>query len=124
MIIGIGVDLIDVRRIESLIFRWQDRFLKRLFTNDEIHYCNTKKSPAQRFATRFAAKHAFVKALFPKGSEGVNFRHIEIVQRDDRPSVNMMGNIKKRAEELNVKHVHLKVSHDGDYAVANVVLEA
>lgn len=123
MIIGIGVDLVDVRRVEGIIFRWQERFLKRIFTDTEIHYCNNKKNPAQRFATRFAAKEAFVKALFPKGIEGINFQHIEIDQHEGRPFVNMLGDIKKRAEEMGVKKVHLMVSHDGDYAIANVVLE-
>lgn len=123
MILGIGVDLVDVRRIESIIFRWQDRFLRRIFTEREIHYCNNKKSPAERFATRYAAKHAFAKALFPKGAEGIHFRDIEIDQREARPAVNMDGLAKKRAAELGVKNVHLMVSHDGTYAIANVILE-
>ncbi|OGQ22566.1 MAG: holo-[acyl-carrier-protein] synthase [Deltaproteobacteria bacterium RIFCSPLOWO2_02_FULL_44_10] len=123
MILGIGVDLIDVRRIEGIIFRWQHRFLKRIFTEKEIHHCNNKKNPAQRFATRFAAKHAFAKALFPKGADGIHFQHIEIDQRDERPSVNLWGKVKERADAFGVKNIHLMVSHDGDYAVANVVLE-
>ncbi|MBI4211607.1 MAG: holo-ACP synthase [Deltaproteobacteria bacterium] len=124
MIIGIGVDLIDVRRVESMIFRWQEKFLRRIFTSTEIRYCNNKKSPSQRFATRLAAKHAVVKALFPKGARGVNYRHLEIVQRDNRPFVNMIGEAKRRADEIGVRNIHLMVSHDGNYAVANVVLEA
>jgi holo-[acyl-carrier protein] synthase len=107
MIIGIGVDLIDVRRFESIIFRWQHKFLKRIFTDKEIKYCNTKKHPAQRFATRYAAKEAFVKALFPRGQKGVSLKDIE----------------KELAKERDIKDVHLMVSHDGDYGIANVVLE-
>lgn len=123
MIIGIGVDLVDVRRVEAIIFRWQERFLKRIFTDTEIRYCNNKKNPAQRFATRFAAKHALVKALFPKGVEGINFRHIEIDQREERPFINMVGVVKERADVMGVENVHLMVSHDGNYAIANVILE-
>ena len=123
MIIGIGVDLIDVRRFESIIFRWQHKFLKRLFTDKEIKYCNTKKHPAQRFATRYAAKEAFVKALFPRGQKGVSLKDIEIDQKENRPVVNLNGVVKELAKERDIKDIHLMVSHDGDYGIANVVLE-
>ncbi len=123
MIIGIGVDLVDVRRFESIIYRWQHRFLKRVFTDTEIRYCNTKKHPAQRFATRFAAKEAFIKALFPKEQEGIRFSDIEIGERDQRPFVTLSGRVKELAEKHNISKIHLMLSHDGDYGIANVVLE-
>jgi holo-[acyl-carrier protein] synthase len=123
MIIGIGVDLVDVRRFEAIIFRWQHRFLRRIFTDAEIRYCNTKKHPAQRFATRFAAKEAFIKALFPRGQKGVNFRDIEVAQHEDRPVLNLHGEAKRLAEGHGISRTHLMLSHDGDYGIANVVLE-
>lgn len=123
MIIGMGVDLVDVSRIESIIFRWQERFLKRIFTDTEIRYCNNKKNPAQRFATRFAAKEAFIKALYPKQQEGVRFQDIEIDQEAGRPVINLYGNVKQAADESGVKKVHVMLSHDGDYGIANVILE-
>lgn len=124
MIIGIGVDLVDVHRVEGIIFRWEERFLKRLFTKHEISTCNNKKNPAQRFATRFAAKQAFIKALFPKGmDEDIDYREIEVDNSGDRPAVKMHGSIHARAEKSGVSKVHLMVSHDGNYAVANVILE-
>ncbi len=123
MILGIGVDLVDVQRIEGVIFRWEEKILKRLFTDDEIKYCNNKKNPAQRFASRFAAKQAFIKALYPKSADGINYQDIEIDQHSERPGVNMHGAVKKRADSLGVENVHLMVSHDGNYAVANVILE-
>ena len=123
MIIGIGIDLVDVRRMEGIIFRWQDKFLKRIFTEKEISYCNNKKNPAQRFATRYAAKEAFIKALYPKGTEGINFRDIEISVKDNRPAVNMYDRVKKHVEAKGIKHIHLMLSHDGNYGIANVVLE-
>lgn len=124
MILGIGVDLVDVRRMEAIIFRWQERFLRRIFTEREIHYCNNKKNPAQRFATRYAAKEAFIKALFPKGAEGISMLDIEIDQRESRPSVNLSGKVENYAQEVGVKKIHLMVSHDGNYGLANVVLES
>lgn len=123
MIIGIGVDLVDVRRFESLIFRWKERFLRRVFTNEEIRYCNNRKHPAQRFATRFAAKEAFIKALFPKGQEGISFKDIEIGQREQRPVINLYGRVRELAQDRNIRNTHLMLSHDGDYGIANVVLE-
>lgn len=123
MILGIGVDLVDVSRIEAIIFRWNQRFLKRIFTDIEIRYCNNKKNPAQRFATRFAAKEAFIKALYPKGQEGVNYRDIEIDQLNRRPVINLYGKVKQSAEEMGVKRTHVMLSHDGNYGVANVILE-
>lgn len=123
MILGIGVDLVDVRRMEAVIFRWQERFLRRIFTETEIRYCNNKKNPAQRFATRYAAKEAFIKALYPKGIGGISMREIEINQGDGRPTVRVYGKVKEFAEEVGIKTIHLMVSHDGDYGVANVILE-
>jgi len=123
MIIGIGVDLVDVKRFESIIFRWKHRFLKRVFTDREIRYCNTKKHPAQRFATRFAAKQAFIKALFSRGQQGIRFSDIEIDQQEERPVINLHGKVEELAKQYQIGRVHLMVSHDGDYGIANVVLE-
>lgn len=123
MIIGIGIDLVDVRRMEGIIFRWQEKFLKRIFTDKEISYCNNKKNPAQRFATRYAAKEAFIKALYPKGTEGINFRDIEISEKDNRPVVIMYDTIKKHVDAKGVKNIFLMLSHDGNYGIANVILE-
>ncbi|MFH1654215.1 MAG: holo-ACP synthase [Pseudomonadota bacterium] len=124
MILGIGVDLVDVRRIESAIFRWEERFLRMLFTDNEIRYCNNKKNPAIRFATRFAAKQALIKALFSKEERTVDYRLIEIDQDEEgRPTAVLSGKLKNRYKELSVKKVHLMISHDGNYGVANVVVE-
>lgn len=123
MILGIGIDLVDVGRIEAIIFRWQDRFLRRVFTGREISYCNNKKNPAQRFATRFAAKEAVVKALYPKRTEGISLLDIEIDERENRPVVNLYNESRAHAEQLGIKKIFLMLSHDGNYGVAQVILE-
>ncbi len=123
MIIGIGIDLVDVRRMEGIIFRWQEKFLKRIFTEKEISYCNNKKNPAQRFATRYAAKEAFIKAMYPKETEGINFRDIEVTEKEGRTIINMYDKIKKHVESRGVKNIHVMLSHDGNYGIANVILE-
>lgn len=124
MILGIGIDLVDVRRMEGIIFRWQERFLRRIFTDVEIRYCNNKKNPAQRFATRYAAKEAYFKALYPKGQEGISFLDIEVVdEKGKRPTINLYHKVKTDAEATKVKNTFLMISHDGNYGIANVVLE-
>ncbi|PIR20540.1 MAG: holo-[acyl-carrier-protein] synthase [Deltaproteobacteria bacterium CG11_big_fil_rev_8_21_14_0_20_47_16] len=125
MILGIGIDLVDVRRMEGIIFRWQERFLRRIFTDVEIRYCNNKKNPAQRFATRYAAKEAYFKALYPKGVEGISFLDIEVLdEKGKKPTINLYGRVKTDAEALKVNNTFLMISHDGNYGIANVVLEA
>lgn len=123
MILGIGIDLVDVRRMEGIIFRWQEKFLRRIFTDKEIRYCNNKKNPAQRFATRYAAKEAVVKALYPKRAEGVSLLDVEIDQNEGRPLVNLFNATKSYAERLGVKKIFVMLSHDGNYGVAQVVIE-
>ncbi len=124
MILGIGIDIVDVRRIEDIIFRWQEAFLKRVFTHNEIRHCNNKKNPAQRFATRFAAKKAFIKALYPKGESDFSYKDVEIGEKNRRPVVNLFGAAKENADQANIKNIHLMLSHDGNYGVANVVIES
>lgn len=123
MIIAIGIDLVDVRRFEGIIFRWQERFLRRLFTDEEIRRCNNKKNPAQRFATRYAAKQAVAKALYPKGETGISLLDIEIAEKDRRPIVHLYRGSKKYADKIGVQKIFVMLTHDGNYGVAQVVLE-
>lgn len=123
MILGIGIDLVDVRRMEGIIFRWHEKFLRRVFTEREIRYCNNKKNPAQRFATRYAAKEAFIKALYPKGEKGIDYLNIEVDEKDRRPVINLGGEIEADVKEKGVKNIFIMLSHDGNYGIANVVLE-
>ncbi len=78
MIYGIGIDLIEVERIRRQLDR-SDRFIKRIFTPDEIVYCESKKNKAQNYAARFAAKEAFFKALGTGWRSGLAFNHVEII---------------------------------------------
>lgn len=124
MILGIGVDIVDVRRIEGAIYRWQERFLRRIFTDSEIKYCNNKKNPAPRFATRFAAKEALIKALFSKDESTIGYHLIEVTQDPSgRPKFELYDEAKEILNKKNVKNIHLMISHDGNYGVANVVVE-
>jgi len=125
LIVGIGVDLVDVSRMErTLRSRWAERFLARVFSAEEIAVCEAGASPAQAYAARFAAKEAVVKALGTGFSRGVRPGQI-IVQGGERsqPTVKLLANAHARAQSLHVGRIHLSLSHTPHTAAATVVLE-
>jgi holo-[acyl-carrier protein] synthase len=125
MIYGIGVDIVEISRIEKALQRWGDRFLRRVFTDSEIAYCHNKAAPAARFSLRFAAKEAFLKALGLGMSEGLSLHHIEVVKTSKgRPRLNLHARAKELSEEKGIKSSLVSLSDDGLYAVAMVILEA
>jgi len=117
--------MVEVSRIQRALERWGDRFLKRVFTQVEIEYCQHKVREASRFALRFAAKEAFSKALGLGFSNGLTFRQIEVVRNQDGPP---QLTLYRRAQELcqrhGVKSSFLSLADEGKYAIAVVVLEA
>ena len=124
MIYGVGIDIVDVTRIERALERWGDRVLRRIFTNSEMAYCRGKAKPAARFALRFAAKEAFLKALGLGLREGLSFRHKEVVNTlGGQPSLHLYGRARELCEEKGVKKSFLSLSDDGINAIAIVVLE-
>ena len=113
-----GVDIIEIPRIKQVLDRYGQRFLKRVFTPDEIAYCRGR---APNLAGRFAAKEATMKAL-GTGVRGVSWRDIEIVRAESgAPSVQLHGRAEKRAELLQVVDISVSISHSREYAVAFVV---
>jgi holo-[acyl-carrier protein] synthase len=124
MVLGIGIDLVNITRIERLLQKWGDRFKKRVFSQEEINYSQRYKRSSERFAANFAVKEAFFKAL-GKGFKG-NIRMLDIeVRRDEygKPYVNLYGNAKQVAEMMEIKSVYVSISHDCDYATAVLILE-
>ena len=120
MILGVGIDIVEIERIKTTLEKWGDRFLKKVFTDDEISYCNSKAIPYQHYAARFAAKEAFYKAL-PKNSEyAVSWQDIEVIsQKSGNPVIKFIH----KKEELSSIKIHLSLSHSQNSAVAVVVLE-
>ena len=117
----VGVDIIEISRISATVDRWGDRFLGRLYTQEELDYCRGR--PPQ-LAARFAAKEAVMKAL-GTGVRGVGWRDIEVVrQRGRAPMVRLHGRAAKLSERLVVTEIALSISHSREYAVASVVMEA
>jgi holo-[acyl-carrier protein] synthase len=125
MLVGTGIDLIEVPRIARSIERYGDRFLERVFTPDEIAYCRAKASFAESFAARFAAKEAGAKALGTGIQHGVTWRELEVRRAPGgRPTLVLSGRARAIAGQLGVTRVSLSITHTAALAVATVHLEA
>ena len=125
MILGVGTDLIEIDRIERSIEQFGDRFLNRIFTPEEIAYCQLKKKhAAESFAARFAAKEAGAKALSTGISRGVAWKEIEVRRRPgERPTLHFSGRALNRAERMGVTSLSLSLTHSRDQALAVVIAE-
>ncbi len=124
MIVGTGIDIAEVPRIAESIARFGDRFLRRVFTEGEIRYCQAKANRVERFAARFAAKEAAMKALGTGWNHGVRWRDMEVVrQPGGRPTMTFHGKAAEFAAKLGAKHVALSLTHTSDQAMAQVILE-
>jgi len=122
--VGVGVDLVEVPRIQSMLAAKGDHVYDRLLTRSERDYCMSRPDPATHVAVRLAAKEAVYKAL--QGSEsarGIGWRDIEVLREEDgRPTVALTGLARARADELGVRQVLLSLSHTHQAAVAMAVL--
>ena len=124
MIVGTGIDIAEVPRIQESIARFGDRFLRRIYTEAEIRYCDSKVNRAERYAARFAAKEAAMKALGTGWSHGVRWRDCEVVRLPGgRPTIAFHGEAGEVAARLGVKHAALSLSHTAEQAIAQVILE-
>ena len=124
MLIGTGVDLIEIERIAHSIERYGDRFLRRIYTDHEIAYCTSKRSSAESFAARFAAKEAGAKALGTGISRGVTWIEFQIArQPGGRPVLELRGRAALLARELGVKTISLSLTHTANLAMATVMME-
>ena len=124
-IVGTGIDLVEVPRIAASIERFGDRFLERVFTADEIRYCRAKANFAERFAARFAAKEAGLKAIGTGWRRGVAWREVEVRREPSgRPLLHYSGRAAEFASQLGVVRTQLSLSHTKEHAIASVVLEA
>lgn len=123
MIVGTGIDLIEVRRIADSLQRFGERFVRRIFTEDEARYCEPALNRAERYAARFAAKEAGMKAL-GTGWRGVAWRDIEVRRlRSGQPTLVFSGRAAELAEKYGVKRASLSLSHTAQHAIAHVILE-
>ena len=125
MIIGTGVDIVEIERLRKIIDRLKDRFIVRVFTAGEQKFCRDRRDPVPHFAARFAAKEALFKALGTGWAKGVTWLDAD-VQREgkDAPVMVLHGEAQKISVSKGVQKVHLSLSHTEQWAVAMVILEA
>lgn len=124
MILGIGVDLFEVARMEEELRRQGSDFGHDLFTPEEIAYCEGQRHPAQHYAARFAAKEAVFKALALDGREGAHWREVEVrAGPQGRREVLLHGRLGELARERGVSRVLVSLSHTRAFATASVILE-
>jgi holo-[acyl-carrier-protein] synthase len=122
MIYGIGIDIIKVERMREAVERWGEKFLRKIFTGNEITYCYRKKDPYLSLSVRFAAKEALIKAIGLRGS--VTFRDIEVLNdAHGKPAFAAHGELHDVLKKNSIRRAHLSLSHERDYGIAFVVLE-
>jgi holo-[acyl-carrier protein] synthase len=125
MIVGTGIDIAEVPRIAQAIERFGERFLRRIFTEGEIRYCDSKANRVERYAARFAAKEAAMKALGTGWNHGVRWRDCEVVRMPGgRPTMTFHGKAAEFAAKLGTKNIALSLTHTKEQAMAQVILES
>lgn len=124
MIVGLGLDIAEIDRIEAAITRHGAPFLERLFTPREVQYCERFKNRYERYAGRFAAKEAAMKALGTGWSRGVRWRDIEVVRGESgKPTLKLEGAADEIARSMGVKNIVMTITHSGNLALAQVIFE-
>ena len=124
MIFGTGIDIIEVDRIKNSIQKYSDRFKKKIFTQNEIDYCHSQADPAKHFAARFTVKEAVLKCFGTGMTGGILWKDIEVDKLNSgQPVLNLHGNGKKLFNQLNLKHIHVSITHDKTYAAAHAIAE-
>jgi holo-[acyl-carrier protein] synthase len=121
MILGLGIDIIEIERIQKSIENYGNRFLNKVFTPEEINYCNSKFNKFQHFAARFAAKEAVYKALASGWQTGLRWKDIEI-QNDvsGMPSINATGKLQSFLS--NNTQLKISISHSKNYVTSVAVI--
>jgi holo-[acyl-carrier protein] synthase len=123
-ILGIGVDLVEVKRIQHSLDRFGERFMKRVFTEGEITYCRSMKFPARHFAARFAAKEAVSKAFGTGIGKAMGWRDIDVHKKESgEPFLVLHGGADNLAKARAVRSAWISLSHTEDHALAMIALE-
>lgn len=124
MIVGSGIDLVEIGKLRAAMERRGDRLRNRIFTPGEIRYCDGRPNPFQHYAARFAAKEALFKAIGTGWSGGVGWRDAEVRNRTNgKPDLLLSGKALEVARRLGAARYQISLSHTDRYAVAQVILE-
>ena len=123
MIVGIGIDLVDIVRMKQVLERWGKRFIERVFTGDEKEYALSKRYPHIHLSGRFAIKEALFKAI-GGGTNPWIWKEVEIFNdRGGAPKIRLYGGLKKLISKKHITSIHISISHDHAYSIGQVVLE-
>ena len=124
MIVGTGIDLAEVPRIRASIERFGDRFIQRIFTAAEISYVERKANRYERYAARFAAKEAGMKAIGTGWRHGIRWQDFEVANLSSgKPTLRLHGVAAEIAGKLGVRNVSLSITHTAELGMAHVILE-
>ncbi len=124
MVYGICTDIVDISRFERFVREGNDQIIERLFTAAEREYCGARRHSAQHYALRFAAKEAFVKALGTGLRDGLSWQQMEVANDSlGKPELRLSGRAAELFAEHSLSRIFLSLSHDGNSAVAMVVVE-
>jgi holo-[acyl-carrier protein] synthase len=121
-IIGLGLDATDIPRIAATLERYGERFMTRVFTDNEIAYCRRRRHPAVHFAGRFAAKEAAMKALGTGHTQNVLWRDVEVIRHGGPPQLHFHGGAARRFAALGAQSSLLTITHSDTLALAQVLL--
>jgi holo-[acyl-carrier protein] synthase len=124
VIVGLGLDIAEVDRIADALTRHGAAMLERLYTPREVAYCESHKQKFERYAARFAAKEAAMKALGTGWTHGVRWRDIEVANtRAGKPTLQLEGAARQIADSMGVKNISVSITHSGNLAIAQVIFE-
>ena len=124
MIVGVGLDNVQTKRMQEVLLKWADRVENRIFTEEELAYSRTKGEPHFHLAARFAAKEAFFKALGKGLSEGMSWTNVNVLNDEmGKPYITLRGWARELADSMEVKITHLSLTHTDESAIAVVILE-
>ncbi len=123
MIIGTGIDIVEISRVKNASLKWKDKFLRRIFTDKEITYSKERTYSYQHLAARFAAKEAVLKAFGNSWKKRAEWTDIEIWNEESgKPIVKLYGDVKKIKDKMKVDDIIISLSHTRTYAVASAIL--
>ena len=124
MIFGTGIDIIEIDRIKQSIQKYSDRFEQKVFTQKEVDYCHSQADPAKHFAARFSVKEAVLKCFGTGMTDGILWKDIEVDRQESgQPILNLYGKGKELFGQLKLKHIHIPITHEKNYAVAHAIAE-
>ena len=124
MIFGTGLDIVEIDRIKNSLKKYSPKFEQKIFTSAEIDYCQSQGDPAKHFAARFAVKEAVSKCMGTGITGALGFKDMEVInEKTGKPKLVMIGKGRELFEKLELKSIHISISHDSTHAIAHAIAE-